>query len=69
MDQTIDRAKVKDPAEVSGWGVREGSPSPQDFSDIARRGELNVEFEPGAGTLTLRGRADGSESTHRGFAR
>jgi hypothetical protein len=65
MEQPIDKTKVKDPCEVSGWGAREGARSPQDYSDIARPSELKVEFERGNETLTSRGRADGSGARGR----
>ncbi len=34
---------VKDPCEVSGWGP--GAKS-QDYSDIAKKSEVNAEFDP-----------------------
>lgn len=38
----IDRSKLKDPEDVSGWGEGGG----QDFSDIARDTGRNAEFVP-----------------------
>jgi hypothetical protein len=58
MAEPIDRSKVRDPSEVSGWGPREGQRSRQDYDDIARVSETKPEFE--RGRSTSRGRADGT---------
>ena len=49
MAEPIDRDKLKDPSEVSGWGQKEDGRSPQDYSDIARHTDRNVEFDPKIG--------------------
>jgi len=60
MDEKIDRARVKDPAEVSGWGPGPKKVDRQNYSDIAKKAEVKPEFEPGVGRVTLRGRCDGT---------
>lgn len=52
MDEQIDRSKVKDPSEVSGWGPDKDGHSRQDYSDIARKTEKNVEFDPHVGHVS-----------------
>jgi hypothetical protein len=59
-EQKIDKSRIKDPAEVSGWGFTRSGKSPQNFSDIARRSQLNTEFTPEVGRTTTQGRCDGS---------
>lgn len=59
MDEKIDRSRVKDPSEVSGWRPGEGKRDPQDFSDIARPGALNAEAE--RGRRTTEGRASNAK--------
>ena len=52
MDERIDRSKLKDPSEVSGWGRRDDGRALQDSSDIAKKSERNVEFDPAVGHLS-----------------
>lgn len=57
-DQKIDRKKIKDPREVSGWNEGGG----QDFSDMARGTERNAEFMPPYGTPEAPSAEGGKES-------
>lgn len=49
MAEQIDRDKLKEPSEVSGWGRKEDGRSPQDYSDIAKKTDKNAEFDPDIG--------------------
>lgn len=60
MIERIDREKVKDPCEVSGWRPGAEKWDPQIYDDIARHVEHNAEFEDN-GAPTKKGRADASE--------
>jgi hypothetical protein len=59
MAEPIDRSKVKDPSEVSGWGRKEDGRSPQDYSDIARQADRNVEFDPNVGHVSDKPKGEG----------
>jgi hypothetical protein len=66
MDEQINRQHVRDPREVSGWGMHAGGRDPQDASDIARGVGINCEFERDRATTTKVGRADGSAAQPAG---
>ena len=61
MPEEIDRDKLKDPSEVSGWGRKEDGSSPQDYSDIARKTDKNAEFDPHIGHKSDKPIGEGEE--------
>lgn len=57
-ENKIDRTKLKEPAEVSGWGPDGDGHDKQDMGDIAKGSPVKPEFEQG--TSSREGRGDGS---------
>jgi hypothetical protein len=61
MAEKIDREKLKDPSEVSGWGPshKKGDKASQDSSDISKKADVNAEFDPRIGKESLESRGAG----------
>ena len=54
MAEKIDRSKIKEPREVSGWG-EDGRGGSQDDDDIAKKTEKNPEFQRDEGPARTSG--------------